>query len=72
MGIIMYCVNYPGTFHLLHMLVDDYIIHTVESMREKEEEERHLDRINIHRGTYAHSVRINVLMTSNAVSCEDG
>lgn len=41
-----------GTFHLLHMLVDDYIMHTIESMREKEEEERHMDRINrLKRGT---------------------
>ena len=40
------CVCYVGTFHLLHMLVDDYIMHTIESMREKEEEAKHLNRIN--------------------------
>ena len=38
-----------GTFHLLHMLVDDYIMHTLETMLEKEQEEVHLKRIYLHR-----------------------
>ena len=36
-----------GTFHLLHMLVDDYIMHTLETMLEKEEEQAHFNRINL-------------------------
>lgn len=36
-----------GTFHLLHMLVDDYIMHTLETMLEKEHEEFYLKRINM-------------------------
>lgn len=42
------CIRLPaGTFHLLHMLVDDYIMHTLETMLEKEHEEIHLKRINL-------------------------
>ena len=40
-------MSHAGTFHLLHMLVDDYIVHTLETMLEKEQEESHLNRINI-------------------------
>lgn len=36
-----------GTFHLLHMLVDDYIMHTLETMLEKEHQDSHMKRINL-------------------------
>ncbi len=64
--VICHChMHVTGTFHLLHMLVDDYILHTIETMREKEEKDRHMDRINnlrqgehTHTHTHTHTTRM--------------
>ena len=38
---------YAGTFHLLHMLIDDYISHCLETLIEDEAHKAHFTNINL-------------------------
>ena len=40
------CFFLLGTFHLLHILIDDYIVHSLESAAEEEEEQVYKRRID--------------------------
>ena len=39
--------NCAGTFHLLHMLIDDYISHCLETLLEDEAQRAHFTNINL-------------------------
>ncbi len=44
---------YIGTFHLIHTLIEDYIVHTLESLMEAEKENEFTQRIQmLQLGTY--------------------
>lgn len=42
-----FCCYTVGTFHLLHILIDDYIMHCLESAAEEEEELVYKRRIDV-------------------------